>query len=139
MPAHHYELSIHTAAGSGKHRVHAAVQFMGADILLSIWGGSMPHIGSVAITQPRPSLQQKMKKISCTSSVYNFTGHKDEAVARGCAEKIAAACNKNTIAVAGIHIDNAAPADIATILKNVDTVCAEIIKKLRAKKCKKES
>jgi gallate decarboxylase subunit D len=139
MPAHHYELSIHTAAGKGKHRVHAAVQFMGADILLSIWGGSMPHIGSVAITQPRPSLQQNQKKTSCTSSVYNFTGHKDEAVARGCAEKIAAASNKNTMAVAGIHIDNAVPADIAAILKNVDAVCAEIIKKLGAIKCKKGS
>jgi hypothetical protein len=139
MPRHLYDPSIHTAAGKGKHRVHAAVQFIGTDILLSIWGGSAPHIGSVAITQPRPSQQQSLKKTSCTSSVYNFTGHKDEAVARGCAEKIAVASNRNAIAVAGIHIDNAAPADIAAILKNVDAVCAAIIKKLGATKCKKGS
>ncbi len=122
---------IQTAAGKGRHRVYGAMQLLGHDVLLSIWGGSMPHIGSVCITQPRLSLQNP-NKTSCTSSVYNFTGHKDEAVARCCAENIAAVCDRKTIAVAGIHIDNAAAADIASILKNVDLLCAKIIKKLRA-------
>ncbi len=115
------------SAGKGRHRVHAAVQILGNDILLSIWGGIMPHIGSVSITQPRPGITNPEHR-SSTSSVYNFTGHKDEAVARCCAEKIAAACDKKTIAVAGIHIDNASTADIAAIMKNVDKLCALVIK-----------
>jgi len=133
MPGKTAKPSITSAAGSGRHRVHATVQFLGSDVLLAIQGGAMAHIGSICITQPRPGLQNP-NTTSCTSSVYNFTGHKDEAVARCCAEKIAAACDRKTVAVAGIHIDNAAPADIADILKNVDTLCAQLIKKLVAKK-----
>jgi gallate decarboxylase subunit D len=125
------ELPLAASAGKGRHRVHAAVLILGNDVLLSIWGGTMPHIGSVSITQPRPGIAHHQQR-SSTSSVYNFTGHKDEAVARCCAEKIAAACDKKTVAVAGIHIDNASSADIATIMKNVDTLCSRIIKKLGA-------
>ncbi|MBN2105875.1 MAG: hypothetical protein JW832_00505 [Deltaproteobacteria bacterium] len=118
------------SAGRGRHRVHAAVQILGKDILLSVWGGTMPHIGSVSVTQPRPGMT-KPEKRSATSSVYNFTGHKDEAAARFCAEKIAAACDKKTVAVAGIHIDNASKADIAAIMRNIDTLCTHMLKKLR--------
>ena len=119
------------SSGRGRHRVNAAVQILGNDILLSIWGGTIPHIGSVSITQPRPGIAVAEKR-STTSSVYNFIGHKDEAVARFCAEKIAAACDKQTVAVAGIHVENASPADITTILNNVDRLCVRIIKKLGA-------
>lgn len=125
------KLAIAASAGKGNHRVYAAAQCIGNDILLSIWGGTAPHIGSVSITQPRPSLTNPGKR-SATSSVYNFTGHKDEAVARCCAEKIAVACDKRTVAVAGIHIDNASSTDITTILNNAAILCARIIKKLRA-------
>jgi len=121
---------ITARAGKGRHRVHAAAQCIGSDILLSIWGGTMPHIGSVSITQPRPGSMHP-KQLSATSSVYNFTGHKDEAVARLCAEQVAAACDKKTVAVAGFHIDNASSSDIETIMKNVGTLCAHVIKKLR--------
>ncbi len=117
------------SAGTGRHRVHAAVQCIGNDILLSIWGGTMPHIGTVSITQPRPGITNPEQR-SSTSSVYNFTGHKDEAVARCCAEKIAAACDKKTVAVAGIHIDNASSADIGAIMKNVDILCERLVKKI---------
>ena len=124
------EQPIAASAGRGKHRVYAAVQILGNDILLSIWGGTMPHIGSVSVTQPRPGIT-KPEKRSATSSVYNFIGHKDEAVARFCAEKIAATCQKKTVAVAGIHIDNASKADIDAIMKNIDALCTHILKKLR--------
>lgn len=125
------EQSFAASSGRGRHRVYAAVQILGNDLLLSIWGGTIPHIGSVSITQPRPGIT-KPEKRSVTSSVYNFIGHKDEAVARFCAEKIAAACDKKTVAVAGIHVENASPADITTILNNVDKLCERIIKKLGA-------
>jgi len=130
MTSNNNGLVIHAAAGKGRRRVYGTVQLLGHDVLLAIRGGTIPHIGSVCITQPRPGLQNP-DKISSTSSVYNFTGHKDEAVARCCAENIAAACDRKVIAVAGIHIDNAEPDDIAAILNNVDILCAKIIKKLR--------
>jgi gallate decarboxylase subunit D len=121
------------SAGKGRHRVHAAVQFLGSDILLSIWGGTMPHIGSVSITQPRPGISNTRQR-SSTSSIYNFTGHKDEAVARYCAEKIAAACDKKTVAVAGIHIDNASSADITAIMKNIDILCERFVRNIGSRK-----
>jgi gallate decarboxylase subunit D len=124
---------ITAAAGNGRHRVDAAVQFLGDDVLLSIWGGAMAHIGSVCITQPRPSLRDP-DATSYTTSVHNFIGHKDEAVARCCAERIATAFDRKTVAVAGIHIENAKAEDIAAIMKNVDRLCAQLIKKLKAKR-----
>ena len=129
MSSQKKELPLAASAGKGRHRVHAAVQILGNDILLSIWGGTMPHIGSVSITQPRTGMTNPEQR-SSTSSVYNFPGHKDEAVARCCAEKIAAACDKKTVVVAGIHIDNASTADIVAIMENVDILCAQIIIKL---------
>ncbi len=123
------ETFIQAAAGRGRHRVRATAQLLGPDILVSITGGTAPHIGSVSITVPRPG-GKASGNLSTTSSVYNFPGHKEEAVARMCAERIAAAFNKKTVAVAGIHIDEATREDIGCILKNADVLCSRLQKKI---------
>jgi gallate decarboxylase subunit D len=123
-------IEINASAGRGRHRVCANARLLGQDILISIWGGSLPHIGSVSITMPRPG-SQTQASVSTTSSVYNFSGHKDEAVARKCAERISAACNRKTVAVAGIHIDRATSDDIKIILKNAAGLCGRLIKGLK--------
>jgi gallate decarboxylase subunit D len=120
---------ISAAAGRGKYRVTAEAKIIGIDIIVSIWGGTMPHIGSVAVAVPRPSLKTP-GAMSATSSVVNYLGHKDETVSRYFSEKIAARLNSNCVAAAGIHIDRASSADIDKIKKNCGIVCAKIIKSL---------
>lgn len=122
-------VSFQASAGRGRHCVHGSAVLLGQDILIAIWGGTGPHIGSISITMPRPG-RTNPGAVSTTSCVHNFAGHKDEAVARRCAERIAAACNKKTVAVAGIHIDEANADDIGRILHNVDTLCGRLIRQL---------
>ena len=102
---------------------------LGPDVLVVIWGGSA-HIGSVAIAVPRPSGADPRRE-SATSSVYNFIGHKDEAVSRACAERIAAALNRKTVVSAGIHLDSPQPRDIRQILKNADLLGTRLVRKIK--------
>jgi hypothetical protein len=73
-------------------------------VSITIFGGEQPHIGSVVLSTPRPSLIDE-KKTSVTSSVLNVVGHKDEEVARMATEKTAIRFKVATVAAAGIYVD----------------------------------
>ena len=49
------DFSVKTAEGS--YDLEASGQWLGPDLLVAIWGGEKPHIGAVAVAQPRPSLK----------------------------------------------------------------------------------
>jgi len=99
-------------SGKGKYKVWLEVKDIGSDKLLILRGGEKPHIGGIAICQP----DEKPKIIS-------LQNHEDHRVLLPIAEK---GCNKfgvTTIAIGGIHIDNASKNEIDIILKN----CEELI------------
>ena len=121
--------SFSTGAGRGSLRLSAEVRVIGVDILIAVWGGTHPHIGAVAVAVPRPS-RVRDGKMSATASVYNFLGHKDDAVARLCAERIAAHRNRKAVCVAGIHIDALDMRCIKKILVNAKELSRRIEKKL---------
>jgi hypothetical protein len=73
----------------GKFKLHAHTQKMGQDLLVSIWGGTRPHIGAVGMAIPRPSLRDP-KKWSATSSNFTFIGHKEDTIVKKISEKLAA-------------------------------------------------
>ncbi len=120
---------IKSSIGEGDCRVMAEVKIIGDDLMISVWGGTKPHIGSISVSLPRPGLSDN-SKISSTSSVINIIGHKDEIVARMFSENIAARFNKNSIATAGIHIDQITDAQINIIMKNISDLCNDTIRKL---------
>ena len=122
--------TLNVSAGTGKYLLTADLRAIGDDLLVSIQGGTKPHIGSVVASIPRPSLDDP-HRCSATSSVINFVGHKDEAVARMFSEKITAAFNTHTVATAGIHVDNLGRKGMEKILKNAETLCTKLIKKWR--------
>ncbi|MGI6732150.1 MAG: hypothetical protein ACOX5F_09740 [Anaerovoracaceae bacterium] len=76
-----------------------------------IGGGPDPHIGAVAISTPRPSLKDS-EKLSCTTSIYNCIGHKDDVIAKKFSEALCLRYNCVTVVSAGIHLDNITPAGI---------------------------
>ena len=118
------------SCGSLPYKVKAEIRLVGSDLLVVLHGGSKPHIGSVAVAHPRPSLKDK-KRVSSTSSLYNFLGHKDGAVAQKVSETLSATLNRNVVVVAGIHIDRITQRGIEKILENCDKLADKIYKSLK--------
>lgn len=102
---------------TGAYDIHAAVRFIGKDVLVAVWGGDRPHIGAVAVAQPRPSLRDP-NLTSATASVYCFLGHKEDALAKAVATALAAKLNTQTVVTAGIHWDNLDEEGIRTVTAN---------------------
>jgi len=88
---------------------------VGTDLVLTIWGGTVPHVGAVALAQARPSLADP-GVASATSSVLTLLGHKDDVVAREAADRFAAALGSTVVATAGLHVDAATPEEIQTLI-----------------------
>ena len=114
-------------------RIYSCVQKIGPDLLVSIWGGTHPHIGAVAMAVPRPSLKDP-KEVSATSSNFTFVGHKEDLLAKKISEKIASQLKTNVVVTAGVHWDKLPPNKIETIEKLTDTLTDLILKKLEEKK-----
>ena len=100
---------------------------MGRDYTIALYGGDRPHVGSLVLSVPRPSLTGE--GISVTSSVLNGIGHKDEVVARIFAEALAKKYEATVACSCGIHVDQISPEGIA----RVEEVCREILQELLEK------
>lgn len=94
---------------------------MGKDYTVTVCGGSLPHIGSTVMAQARPSLTGE--GISVTSSVWNCVGHKEEAIARMFAEKIAIQGNCTAVCTCGIHLDSITKEQLAKVQES----CAKLL------------
>ena len=114
----------------GKFKLHAFTQRMGQDLLVSIWGGTRPHIGAVGMAIPRPSLRSP-KKWSATSSNFTFVGHKEDAIVKKISEKLATELRKNVVVVAGIHWDGITAKEIKIIENLAQKLSDQILKKLK--------
>ena len=103
--------------------------------MVAIWGGDRPHIGAVAVAQPRPSLKNHTVR-SATASVFSYLGHKDDIVAKEAAEKISSALNTNVTVTAGIHWDNIHEAGMRDVIENSRQLVEMIIEKITTRKSK---
>jgi hypothetical protein len=95
--------------------INFEIKFVGEDIFILVKGGNKPHIGSAVLAIPRKSLNDE-NKISCTSSVLNVTGHKDEIICRNAAEFFCKKYNAVTICTGGFHVDNLTAAQIQEVI-----------------------
>jgi len=121
--------AVRSSVGDDIYKVVAEVKIIGDDLIISVWGGTKPHIGSISVSVPRPGLKDSTS-MSSTSSVINLIGHKDEVVARKFSEQLAAKFNRNAIATAGIHIDDITENQINIIMQNITDLCLDVINKL---------
>lgn len=113
----------------GPFLLQAMVILVGDDLLVSIWGGTRPHIGAVALALPRPSLKDK-KKTSATSSVLTVLGHKEDQTVKAVSEALSAVFKKNTVVTAGIHWDNLKAEEIKLIMGLTEKLTQKIIAKV---------
>ncbi|MEJ2100132.1 MAG: hypothetical protein P8X68_09155 [Desulfobacterales bacterium] len=121
-----------TRTKTGAYDLTANVRRIGEDLLVAIWGGEKPHIGAVAVAQPRASLKDPDVN-SATASVICYVGHKEDELAKASAEIIAAALNTRVVVTAGIHWDNLDQNGIETVLKNSKTIVEMVLEKCVAK------
>ena len=116
------------------YNLEAFVKEIGQDLLVAIWGGK-PHIGAVAVAQPRPSLKNQSLR-SATASVFCYPGHKDDIVAKEAAEKISSALNTNVTVTTGIHWDDIDEEGIKAVIKNSRQLVTMIIKEITTQESK---
>lgn len=95
-------------------RVRLRMERMGNDLCVMISGGDAPHIGSVAIAEPRESLRRDGSR-SATISTFNFIGHKDDEIANAVARAVAAQANCRTVVLCGLHYEKIDSEKIAAI------------------------
>ena len=122
------EFTVHTEEEA--YNLSASVRLIGADVLVAIWGGERPHIGAVAVAQPRPSLKDP-EITSASASVICLLGHKEDELVKATAEILAAALETQVVVTAGIHWDNLSPEAIRQIIRHseilVDTILARLV------------
>ena len=121
------ELTINTS--QGEYDLSASIRLIGQDILVAIWGGEKPHIGAVAMAQPRPSLKDPAVT-SSTASVFSYVGHKEDELAKATAEILAATLKTNVVVTAGIHWDNLPQEGIQRVIQNSEILVDQILTKI---------
>ena len=121
------EFTINT--NEGEYDLAASVRQIGQDFLVAIWGGEKPHIGAVAMAQPRPSLKDP-EVTSSTASVFAYVGHKEEELAKAAAEILSATLKTNVVVSAGIHWDNLPPEGIQRVIENSNILVEMILEKI---------
>jgi hypothetical protein len=124
--------TAHCSVKQGRFRIDALVQSLGTDLLVSLWGGTGPHIGAVGIAVPRPSLDDP-QRASATSSNYTFLGHKEDVVVKQVSEAIAAALGRNVVVAAGLHWDGLVPRDLEIVEDLTRRIAEKIIRQRQAR------
>lgn len=104
-----------------KLHVKLHVEKMGEDLCVTICGGDRPHIGSIAIADPRESLSGD-GSISATVSTFNFTGHKDDVVANRIAFALSAKQNCRVVVLCGLHYNSISPGVIREIMALAESI-----------------
>ncbi|MBB6216094.1 hypothetical protein HNQ80_002193 [Anaerosolibacter carboniphilus] len=103
--------TFHIQFGEGSLCLKSSIVKTQDGIHIYVGGGEKAHIGTTVISQPRPSLKGD-GRTSCTTSVFNILGHKDDEIAIPIAEEICKYFNETTVVTAGIHIGQATAQDI---------------------------
>jgi hypothetical protein len=121
---------IRIAHQKGPYQIEAEVLQVGEDIVLSIWGGTKPHIGALALAIPRASLKDP-SLISSTVSVLARLGHKEDGIVKRVSEKVSARLNKVVAVSAGMHWDRLPDDDIRLVQVACDELVEKVIGELR--------
>jgi len=97
-----------------------------AGLSVNLVGGTVPHIGAVAIGLPRPSLARPERR-SATTSVFALVGHKDDEMARFVATELARHLGIAVVVTAGVHHPRARSSDIAAVMRNAGDAVKTIL------------
>lgn len=125
--------AVTAQTNSGSHDLAAEARWLGPDLLVGIWGGPAPHIGAVAMAQPRPSLADP-RRTSATASVFTYVGHKEDRLAQAAAEFLAAGLDCKVVVAVGCHWEGLDAAGIAQVRQNARKLSALLLSRLQAQR-----
>jgi len=106
--------------------LEARVETVGEDVVVAVGGGEWPHIGCVVLAQPYPT-KGGDTEWSASCSVLTIPPHKEEPIARGIAEKLAATLGRVAVVTAGVHDDNIDAEGIATYLRLAEELAEKLV------------
>ncbi len=130
--AKHGHAVFTVSAGRGRFRLTALVAAAGNDLVVSIIGGDLPHVGAVAAACCTPSAGNGKSPV-VSASVITLPGHREDEVVRTAALKLAKRFGVNVAVSAGMHWNVISGQGIAAVLKNADRLSARIISILENK------
>ncbi|MGE5553599.1 MAG: hypothetical protein ACM3XZ_06720 [Betaproteobacteria bacterium] len=114
--------------GTGRASLEVAVENSGDGLVVTVFGGDRPHVGTVILAQPRPSLSRPGDR-SVTSTCLPLLGHQEEALARPIAETLARELGVPVVVVAGVHLEGAQPAEIEAVVALGPAVSGEVLRR----------
>jgi len=122
---------IELSRSRGRVALRLTAARLGADLAVTLSGGDRPHIGAVAVSQPRPSLRGG-GETSATTSVIALLGHKEDELARQMAARVAAATGGTVCVACGIHLDAIGSAELEDVRALSDELATELLARLAA-------
>jgi hypothetical protein len=109
--------------GRGRTRVNLWADYMGSDLVVCIYNENA-HLGAVAVAE------YDFKEERACSSVITRLGHRDDEVAKRQAHIIARQTRRPVCVIAGIHVDDITPDEIAGFLGEVDKLVSGLIRRV---------
>ena len=106
--------------------LEARTEIVGDDLVVVIGGGERPHVGCVVLAQPHQA-RGRDAGWSASCSVLTIPPHKEEPIARGIAEQLAASLGRVTVVTAGVHDDNIDADGIATYLRLAEELAEKLV------------
>jgi gallate decarboxylase subunit D len=122
---------IELSRSRGRVVVRLTAARLGADLALTLSGGDRPHIGAVAVSQPRPSLLGG-GGTSTTTSVIALLGHKEDELARQVAARVALATAGTVCVACGIHLEAISAAELEDVGALAEELATELLVRLVA-------
>lgn len=120
---------IELSRSRGRVAVRLTAARLGADLALTLSGGDRPHIGAVAVSQPRPSLLGG-GGTSTTTSVIALLGHKEDELARQVAARVALATAGTVCVACGIHLEAISAAELEDVRALAEELATELLVRL---------
>jgi len=99
---------------------------LGSDVLLLIYGGDLPHIGSISVAFPSASPFRDGHRTVSVSTV-SLPGHKDYVLSNELSERVSKELNCVATVLVGIHIDNASKDEIDLVIEAARELVTEFI------------
>ncbi len=104
---------------------------MGRDLAVTLAGGDRPHLGAVALSQPRPSGLED-GGTSASTSVITLLGHKEDELARSLAARLASGLGGAVCVACGIHLERIQAQELQDVLELAEDLALEALARLKA-------
>ncbi len=110
--------------GKNSERIVGYAVRCGADVTITLCGGTKPHVGAVSMACYEP------ERDSATVSTITAYGHRDDVLSAACAKQAAKELKCTVTASVGIHVDDADAEMIERLQENCKRCFGQLLGKI---------